>query len=250
MMRILLSSSVVAMFAMSHASAAMVAYFTFDNELDMGENTGTGVMDWNQSSDVAAVPGRFGGGGGFFAGASQFWDADFDVLGVTMTSFTISMHVQGDADAWRDYLSFGNADGIAFLEHTGGNTTALWGVGGADGVNVQSPTDVSSGWHHLGVVGDGATLSYYVNGAFVGSTNNFSTGTMTSFQLGSRWGDGVRAITADIDDVAIFDEVLSADQMAFLSLNAAGSATQVPEPGLQALLALGGFTWIMRRRQR
>ncbi|QQL46423.1 PEP-CTERM sorting domain-containing protein [Sulfuriroseicoccus oceanibius] len=72
---------------------------------------------------------------------------------------------------------------------------------------------------------------------------------MSAFQLASRFGDGDRAITTEIDDVAIFDNTLTDGEMLFLSTNAAASAVAVPEPSSAALLGLGGLALILRRRK-
>lgn len=234
-------------FGVSSASAAMVANYTFDNTLDLGENTGSGSTTWNESSGATAVAGKFGGAGAFDGGNTQFWNSTFSTLGIDGASFSLSMHVKGTPADWTDFVSFGNAaSGIVFFEQTGGGGAAVWGNGASGGLNLTGgPVVNDGGWHQLGVVADGATISFYVDGVLVSSQANTLTGTLDSFQIGARWAEG-RNITADIDDVAIYDTALSAGEMLHLSSNAAAA---VPEPSAAALLGLGGLALILRRRK-
>ncbi|WP_235203443.1 LamG-like jellyroll fold domain-containing protein [Sulfuriroseicoccus oceanibius] len=245
--------------SVSSASAAMVANFTFDDAGDLGANTGTVATAWNNFSEVTQTAGRFGAGAGsFVAGSSSAWDGDFSVA--NMESFSLSMHVKSSqANSWKDFVSIGTGNNVVFvLERTGAEGVANYNIGSVGGVNegqvAYSPGagtfDVDDGaWHHLGLTVGGGTLTLYIDGQNRGSAAYSGTGAMSAFQLASRFGDGDRAITTEIDDVAIFDNTLTDGEMLFLSTNAAASAVAVPEPSSAALLGLGGLALILRRRK-
>jgi hypothetical protein len=109
--------------------------------------------------------------------------------------------------------------------------------------------DVDDGqWHHLGITVGGGNLSLYIDGVNRGSTTYSGTGSISAFQLASRFGDGARAITTEIDDVAVYDQTLTDDQMAWLSTNEA-TASAIPEPSTLAILLLSCIGLLHFRRK-
>lgn len=118
-------------------------------------------------------------------------------------------------------------------------------------------------WHHVVITWTGQTAAFYLNGAFVSSANlgeNLVTGTDVGVTIGgdaraannlmpepvtpsgnSRFWEG------DIDDVQIYNYVLTASEVAFLHDNP-GAA--IPEPASLVLLGLGGLLMLRRRRGR
>lgn len=249
----LLSSLV--MTAVSHG--ALTAHFTFDDAGDLGANTGSASTGWSEFSGVTQTSGRFGAGAGSFtAGSSSAWDNDFNVG--NLTDFTLSLHVKTtQTSAWKDFVSIGTGNNTVFvLEQTGTSGVFNYNIG-----NVGGTTGGSAGyapgsttfaindgeWHHLGIsVGDG-TLSLYVDGVNRASVPYTGTGAISAFQLASRFGDGGRALTTEIDDVAVYDTRLSDAQMNWLSSNAA-VANPIPEPSA-ALTGLLGILGLLRRRR-
>jgi len=252
-------AAVAMVVTVASAPAAMVANFTFDDAGNLGANTGSVATQWNSFSGVSQSTGRFGSGAGSFeAGVSSAWDNNLNVA--NLESFTLSLHVKSNQTAaWKDFVSIGTTNNVVFvLERTGAEGVANYNVGNvggtADGQVVSAPGagvfDVDDGeWHHLGLTVGGGALTLYIDGLNRGSVAYSGSGALSAFQLASRFGDAGRAITAEIDDVALFDEALTDGQMQFLSANAAAGLSAVPEPGSAALLGLGGLAVILRRRK-
>ncbi|MBL6922134.1 MAG: LamG domain-containing protein [Akkermansiaceae bacterium] len=135
------------------------------------------------------------------------------------------------------HLGSRNSDGAG--QHWSGH----WG----DDLNSNSnPTTDVGEWHHVAWTNtDGGLQSIYVDGAFAvsGGDGNF----------GAYGGNGVEALlvgtsrnggsfNGDLDDVRVYDEVLSAAQIEALATVA------IPEPTSGILLSLASLALLRRRR--
>ncbi len=211
--------------AASSATAGLVAHYTFDDPSNLSTNTGSATLVWNQSAGVAGTNGMFAGAGAFVTGTSQYWMNDFSPAAADLSNFSVSMHVRGNNPPWDDYVSIGIGTDVLVLERNGIGSCSLYSAGNPEGTNSAalggSTTITNGNWHHIGVASDGSTVELYIDGVSQGSSPYVGTGTITSFQIASRFGDGARAITADIDDVAVYDTALSAGQMSWLAGNVA-----------------------------
>jgi len=241
--RIILAASVVAILATSSASAGLVAHYTFDDPANLSANTGSATLVWNDNTGVTATQGMFGGAGAFLAGTSQYWMNEFSPAVANLSNFSVSMHVRGVGSAWDDYLSIGIGANVFVLERDDSGNCGLYSIGNPGGMNASDfagSTVINDGtWHHLGMVSDGSTIELYIDGVSAGSTPYTGNGTITSFQIASRFADGARAITADIDDVAVYNTALTAGQMRWLASNAAvgnppGDSLAPPKKNLNA----------------
>lgn len=233
--------------------AAMTAHFTFDDSGDLGANTGSVSTTWDGFTSVSQTAGLFGAGAGsFIAGTS---DAYMDGFAVgNLNSFSLSMHVKSSqSNSWKDFVSIGTGNGVVFVleRHS---SQGVWNynvgnVGGVSGGQVGYESfDVDDGnWHHLGITVGSNLLTLYVDGVNRGSAAYTGSGAMNVFQLASRYGDGGRAITTEIDDVAVYNETLTDGQMNWLSSNAAINSP-VPESSAALLGGLGALALLRRRR--
>lgn len=230
-------------------SAEMVAGYGFENVSDPGENEGSANIGWHSFSGVTrSTTTKFGSGSGSFVrGTSQAVTGTLDTAGVKTNRFTISLHVRANmADAsldnWPDFLSVGIPAGYArfVIEATGpGGGIALYKFSGTNTTDGYTEgTITSNAWNHLGIVSDGSNVMLYVNGVASGEPIEYTAKeTISAVTLASRYGSAVRGITTLIDDVAIYGEALSAEEMAWLAGNKAGFsgyqnwAAQIPYPG-------------------
>lgn len=232
------------------ARASLVAHYTFDDGNDLGLNTGSASVTWNSFTGVTQGTGLFGGGSGNFTTASGAWTNGFNA--VNFDQFSMSLHVKTTTTLnWDDFISIGTVGGQFFLEKNAANGVSLFnnGPGGNTPSNlVTSGLTINDGnWHQLGITVGNNVLSLYADGQFVGSTAYTGSGSIAGYQLGSRLGDAARAITAELDDVAFYSTTLSADQMNWLSSNAA-VAVPVPEPGISgsAMVVLASCLLVWR----
>ena len=212
------------------ASAALVAHYTFDDSTNLGANSGTAAIAWGQFSGVSQTTGLIGGAGSFTAGASEAWTGAFGSAGADLSNFSLSMHVKSTGADWKDFVSIGTGNQVVFVLETTtdyGNPPAhglaLYNIGQVGGTaanegNVVSAADARGGnWHHLGFSVSGGQTTLYVDGVNQGSADYSGSGLITAFQLASRFGTGARAITAEIDDMGVWDNPLTDEGAAILN---------------------------------
>ena len=124
------------------------------------------------------------------------------------------------------------------------------------------PTALDDGWYHvLATWSTTSGMNVYVNGVLDNGTETGSSGglelspavAVDGLNIGADQnvgpGDSTpsRFFDGQIDEVAIWDRVLTTDEIAALYNGGAGTA--IPEPGSLALLGLGGLMMIQRRRR-
>ena len=76
---------------------------------------------------------------------------------------------------------------------------------------------MTGSWHHIALTWDGSSYKYYFDGSSVATTGSSPIGISgTGFYLGKR-ADGVASteLKGGLDEVAIFDTALNADQIKF-----------------------------------
>lgn len=110
-----------------------------------------------------------------------------------------------------------------------------WG-GGFSSSGFDADT-LSAGWHHIAAVSDGSNMTYYVDGALVGSTSgtvgNGATNQHGIYAIGNA-GAGTTPIH-DMDEVAIFTTDLTAAQIREQYAKVAGCWTTITEDTWQHL---------------
>jgi hypothetical protein len=108
-------------------------------------------------------------------------------------------------------------DYIASTAGPGFGVLAYNGSGGAIGVNYQVPVATDNQWYHCVVTYDGTTATVYVDGALISSNNiTMAVDTWTPLTIaGGRWQGfrPTRALNGLEDEVAIYTNVLTADQV-------------------------------------
>jgi hypothetical protein len=152
-------------------------------------------------------------------------------------SFTVSL--------WTNFTSFltGGGQNAMILTTTGSSalTNALWigqyvgyiRCGFFFGNDVGSIALSSNRWYHISVTHLNGTLTLYVNGV----SNGTATGTLAQngFMLGNGYTTDTRAFAGIIDDLRIYNRVLSATEIAAL-------ATSVGIPATPATTVISGLT--------
>ncbi|MEU2612407.1 LamG-like jellyroll fold domain-containing protein [Micromonospora sp. NPDC007271] len=99
----------------------------------------------------------------------------------------------------------------------GGRISALTLAGAGQLASVEGRTVVSPDeWHHLAAVYDGSTISVYLDGRLDGSaaTKVGPTDGAGSLKLGARGDDAGTRLAGLLDEVAVYDHALTADEIA------------------------------------
>ena len=99
-------------------------------------------------------------------------------------------------------------------------------------------------FHHVAATFDGTTLSMYIDGVLDNTAAYSGTATVSgrNFRLGNHDQLTSRAFEGTLDDVRVYNETLSAGQVAGLA--------SIPEPGSALAIGLIGLGLISRRRRR
>jgi len=236
----------------SMASAALVYEVNFDGA-SPATTTGTGgQIGWDGGSAPIAgdvVTGPTGFGSGYSFATVRPYEQVLPTT-VNANNATVSFFFKGrETSNFRDYLSIGtDAANQLFFETNGANGVSIFNngtFGGGPGLTTNSAGAIDfNAWNHIALTLDSSNNQsvLYLNG-FQTATSTWAAGeTFNILQLGSRFGEGVRASpNASIDEVRIYDETLDATAIANLST--------IPEPSSIALLGLGGIALILRRRK-
>lgn len=149
---------------------------------------------------------------------------------------------KGEGDGWRIARASSSTTGLTFSGRKPHNFDA----------ELDEP-----GWHHIvATVEGGVRTDMYVDGALVASdTSGYNLQNRNNpMQIGGNPDAGGRGWDGNIDDVAVWDRVLTPAEISSIYNGGAGasiaSLTTVPEPSSLALLGLGGLALAFRKRRR
>ena len=257
-------AAAVASLALASAPAhgALVGHWEFDNSGDVGQATVSSSLE--AVGDAAySASGKIGGALAL-DGSGDFLRVDGALtlpaaLPTGDASYTIAAFIQTTANARNTVTYWGN---LSTAQSNGFRTTTVneaaitqnstggilnWGFAQdfGHGAGGTPPGTIYDGqWHHIAATYDSATSTkrLYFDGVELGSglviadLNVAATG----FTLGATrtGGEGFNGL---IDDVRVYDNVLSQSEISALS--------SIPEPSAAALLGLGGLALAFRRRK-
>ena len=152
---------------------------------------------------------------------------------------------KGEGNGWRIARAGGYGNGMTFSGRKPHNFAA-------------QTDDKSGGWHHLvTTVEGGIRTDMYVDGELVGSdTSGYALqDRANAMQIGGNPDAANRGWNGNIDDVAVWDRVLTADEVSSIYNGGDGASIGsltggvVPEPSSIALLGLGGLALAFRKRR-
>ena len=209
--------------------AGLVLHYPLDEGSDnvVADASGNG-NDGTIEGSPAWIPGVSGTALGF--DGSRDYVATGKSLLSDLTEFTIACWLKGD-------LSLGDRSGLVgqndCIEYgvSAGNNIQIWSAG-SGAVNLTWPYNATADWHHIVSVGDGQSVTIYLDGKPVVSggtaiTDTYGTSTFPVniggggiFDATDNW------FTGDVDEIAIYQRALSAAEVVGL----AGRTEPVAQP--------------------
>jgi hypothetical protein len=258
------------------AAAALLstpAHASLTSVYQFNETTGNSAADTIRGATGAATLSNFGGAQwvpGKIGNALEFDGVNDFALALNIaptgtTSMTISAWIWADtAPVWGSIVknwgdSSAGAFHFGFDNATGRISNYL--AAPQDGPVIAPGVLTLNAWHHVALTYNGSTAnqSLYIDGALAGTR---STAPPDLDALGTNMSIGVKtnnttlapSATAagywdgKIDDLAFWNEALSAAQILQIKNNGDAGIGVVPEPSSMALLLLGGIGITRRRR--
>ncbi len=239
----------------------------------VADQSGNGINGSLVGSAGWTTAGKFDGGTTYTGSGSDYIATGENISAIGTDDFTVSLWFKGSetcepgltTGGWRFLFSIGsqsNADAMFITTNGGGLRVALGGwfhdVSGGGG----SFTDTD--WYNVALVRSGTDILTYVNGDLKstmqyqttnpldnGYYNNASVGGNKVY-IGSFPGAGW-SLNGAMDDIAIWNEALSAPQIAAIAQGTLSPASfAVPEPSVVVLLTsglLGLLAYAWRKRK-
>ena len=193
---------------------ALVAYYALDG--DVSDDSGHGAHGVENGLPVyeAGVSGqavRLNGIDDFLdMGVPEHWPSGAAPRSMTAWAQTFSVE-----PGWRIIAGYGSpaggqATGLVM------NGTSLYGSGYGSDINVGNFWDTGE-WHHVGLTYDGTTVRLYADGVEVASGDRDWNTVITVARIGRQVNEAPEFWDGLVDEVRVYDEVLSLAEMAWLA---------------------------------
>lgn len=198
--------------ALSGYPAGLVSRYSFDSDLTT-DDLGANDLKVSEGAPVAVADGLGGSRAVRFDGASRMQTAASTFI-KERTPFTISFWVRTDkTDTWTNrgnFLHLGNwtetREKVVIMGATFADGYALGSLLTLQGDWVwQSPWQ-NGAWRQYALTFDGSVLTLYANGEPVGTRTRDWNLANTALYIGTR-------VTADYDELLVFNRALSADEV-------------------------------------
>jgi len=199
-------------------AAALLVHYAFD------EGAGDQATDASGQGNHAAIMGQpqwvsgIEGSAIYFDGTNDYVSAEKSLLS-GLGQFTLACWIKADvADADRSGL-VGQNDCVEY-GFSSSNTMQIWTPGGGS-LNYAWPYDETD-WHHVAAVGDGVSLTIYLDGRPVATGGNATDNYGASDYPLNIAGGGVfddigNAFFGQLDDVRVYNQALSPEELASIA---------------------------------
>ena len=248
------------LFVSSAHAQALVGLWQFEDNFDDSSSFANNGAELGGVTFVAGQAG-YGQAADFSGNDTRVVVPHAASLNMT-TAMTMSAWVNADGNSFEGILAKNPSNGSGNnhagnyefrLENGSLPIVALYQRGGANdtaGVNGGASTNVPAGeWHHVAVTIDGSgpteTINFYLDGMLqntLNGANGFGATNTNPLYIGNR-ADLFTDFHGQLDDVALFDGVLTAAQIQTISTGdfTAFGVGVVPEPASVAIWSLLGL---------
>lgn len=265
--------SLVLVFAVAATAQAGIldglnAYWPMDgNTEDVAGDLGSTANSFDDDGTVEGTEGSVSFGEGKF-GMAGIFDGEDGYVNVPDSAdlakggqdLSISAWFRVDAfdTGWQALLGKGEGANYRIARQGGGDPFMSYAGGAAD---LRGGPAVDDGaWHHIvATTQEGGLTAMYIDGVLAEDLSTRSPGTTASIvderssdpvalRIGDNAGANGREWEGGIDDVAIWNRVLTQDEITALSQGSVASIVPEPASGTMIILGLLGFLGFRRRR--
>ena len=211
--------ALIALFCVSNITFAdLVTYWNF-NEGTFTDASGNGYTG-NLAGTAPTITNDGVVGKTFYGNASGKFNINISAANVNVNNFTVSFWGKQTGANWKDYLSLYDSQyGDSDFQRANSSLSVYntpWGV------DINGSTDVSSGFHHFAFTSDPETGDgkLYIDGVLKATVNKADiSSVITHMTIGGNYNSGSRNGTATVDEVQLYNQPLSAEQIQFLYNN-------------------------------
>ena len=233
--------------------ATLIARYTFDSSAARYEDVSANAYDGSGVGTVSFAPG-VSGDGMSVAGAGKMVYGAGAGIPVNLSDFTLSFWATDSSTSWDSWVEMnagaGGAEVGIHLQSTGANGVAVYNadggtpVAGYTGGSLLYGSALAAGFNHIALTATGGTARLYVGGIERGSAPWTVGANLGLLSVGGLFRDAVRNVSAQVDDVQIYDSALAPSDITFLAAN---PGVAVPESSTGVLAALGLLLALRRR---
>ena len=235
------------------AHASLIAQYSFDNPAARYEDASANSYNGSAVGTVSFVAG-VSGDAMSVAGAGKMVYSAGGGIPVNLAAFTLSFWATDSTSSWDSWVEMnagaGGAEVGIHLQSTGANGVAVYNadggtpVAGYAGGALTYVSALAAGFNHIALTASGGTAKLYVGGIERGSAPWTVSSNLGLLSVGGLFRDGVRNVSAQIDDLQIYDTALAPTDITFLAAN---PGVAVPEASSGVLSAFGLLIALRRR---
>lgn len=156
-----------------------------------------------------------------FDGVNDYFNAG-NINGIEVSDFTVSLWVKfnGNQNSMIFFSGTSLSTNSTYVQRN--NNVLYFGLGAQSNYIQSTPTVANNVWHHIVVVATGTSGKIYFNGSDTSASGAALSSTRTNLGQNFTIGRGLQSngsngffVDGQIDEVAIFDKALTADQIKF-----------------------------------
>jgi hypothetical protein len=242
MTKLLLCSALVVANA---ANASLIAQYSFDAPATRYEDVSSNSYNGSGVGTVSFVAG-VSGDAMSVAGAGKMVYSAGAGIPVNLADFTLSFWATDSSTSWDSWVEMnagaGGAEVGIHVQSTSANGVAVYNADGGTPIAgyasgaLNYGSALAAGFNHIALTASGGTARLYVGGIERSSTAWTVSSNLGLLSVGGLFRDAVRNVSAQVDDVQIYDTGLAPSEIAFLAAN---PGVTVPESSSGVLAALG-----------